>query len=349
MKRFSTLMLVSLFLAISTTVNGQLGKLKDLKDKATTVKKLTSGGELKENEKGHFKFSVNEFSVGSGELSVSLEIPNPFKYYVMKWCKKSSCDYDHDELNFAVFINDELLTAWAITLWNDDYMNQKQFSMVLLPATDQELGKTGASFNNSKLFKDDNPIVYALYDFLYSGRLKPGEHNLRLKVYSNEVVPLNESFENVASYHEKWMPIAESSLKITLSEQNIASIIENSTAKKLVHTGGEWDEIDNHIIATASPDKNKIQIIDAAANTQWNVVLNALGTPIYRDCKADIIYNSSEYGCRLIKLVKIRQDYKTGSGYGKPYVNENLNSYFFVGSTMVNHIQVPTPLTKVKP
>jgi hypothetical protein len=330
----------------------QIGNLKNIKDRAGAIKSATNkanpGRELKDNEKGNFIFSTSEFTVGSGALSATLELPNPFKWYVMKWCKSSSCDYDQGDLNFAAFIDDELLTAWSAKIWDSDYKEAKSFPIVVLPETDIELGTYGASFNKSKLFKDENPLVYAMYDFIYSGRLKPGTHNLKIKVYTDEVVPLNEAYENIAEYHNKWTPIAENSITLTLTEAGLKGFIDASNAKKLTHAGGDWDAIDNHLKSTAASGLEKIQIIDVATNTEWKVTLNAFGVPIFRECKADIIYNSSEYGCRKISLVKIKQDYNASTGYGNPYVAENLNSYFFVGSTMVNHIHVPIPLSKVE-
>lgn len=303
---------------------------------------------LEDNEAGAFKYSANNFTIGTGSLSTTLELPFEPKYYNMKWCKSMSCDYDHGNLNFVAFIDGEAFSFWSYTFWNDEYEVKKSFNMTVLPQNDTEIYDGFSALNTeSELNKESNTIVYALFDYIYNGKLEAGNHKLTIKCYSTECVPLNYTFENNTNYFNQWPSIAETSVDLNVTTEVINKIIAASSAKKLSHAGGEWAAVDSHLKSSMAGGSPGIEIIDVAVQTEWKVTLDYYGTPMYRDCKADVIYNSDKDGCRLLKSVSIREDYN-GSGYGKPYANETMSTYFFSGTTLLNNMHVPMPLSRVK-
>ncbi len=296
---------------------------------------------LSEDKKGKFVPSSQSFTIGNGELTVNLELPQAPKYYNMKWCKASSCDYDHGDINFYLSMDNEPLAAWTTTLWEADYESNKSFSFVILPKNDQGINFTEGSFNNSKLFKSTNPVVYNMFDLIYSGKLTPGTHKLKIKAYSQETVPYEASYEFADSYFSQWPAIAEIVIDIVVTEQGRATTINSSEAKKLNHAGGEWATVDSQL-KNGNTGNPQIELIDVATTSQWKVVTNSLGAILYRTCKADVIYKC-EKGCRLFKNVEIKEDYSGGETYGTPYFNERIDMYF-----ELNSVHVPVPESKIK-
>jgi hypothetical protein len=261
-----------------------------------------------------------------------------------------SCDYDHGDLSFAAFLDGELLTVWGVEWWNDDYEVKKNFDMTVMPATDKEIYDDISPLNSSSMVDDrKNAVAYALFDYIYSGRMKAGQHKLTIKCYSAETIPMDVTYVNTTEFHKQWPAIAEETIDFNLTTDGLNKLIASSSAKKLSHAGGEWASVDSHLKATIGNSLPDVEIIDVACYTEWKVTLDYYGTPLYRDCKADIIYNNTkEYGCRLLRSCGIREDYN-GSGYGKPYTTEVLNTYVYTGSiTLLNNMHVPMPLSRVK-
>jgi hypothetical protein len=327
------------------------GEVKVLSDKEGRKELYKKGPKhlipLNEEEAGKFAYSPDKFAAGSGTLTSKLELPHPPKYYNMRWCKATSCDYDHGKLVFAAFLDDTFLAAWTTKFEGQDYTETKSFSMTVLPQSDKGIDNNSSAFNTSKLFNDHNPVVYGLFDRIYGGRMKNGTHTLRLKVYSQECVPYSATYENTVEYHDTWNAIAENSVQLKTDDAGKTKLINASTAQKLTHAGGEWAAVDAHLKATLADGMPEIEIIDAAATTEWKVTVNFAGTPMYRDCKADVIYKSSEYGTRRLNGVKIREDYNGGS-YGKPYATEVLNTYFYDSGASFGSMHYPVPLNKVR-
>lgn len=297
---------------------------------------------LDEAEKGKFIYNVPSFTPGNSELTVTMDLPQPPKYYNMKWCKATSCDYDHGNIQFYVSIDNEPVAAWSAQLWNNDYEVSKSFSMVLVPKTDAGYGTVDAPFNNSKLFKTENPVVYALLDMLYSGNLKPGKHQLKVKAYSMECVPLNTTYEFQNSYFTQWPSIAETSVEFNVTAEGLTKLISGSTAKKLKHAPGEWVAVDKYLLSSNSntPD---FKVIDVATQTQWKVIKNSLGAILYRTCKADVIYKS-KFGYRLQKDIVVKEDYS--GKYGNPYLAERIE--FAFDPSLLNSMHLPVPEAKIK-
>lgn len=302
---------------------------------------------LDDNEIGTFSYSTETYTLGAGEFSATLALPNPPKYYNMKWCKATSCDYDHGNLNMVAFLDNDFLASWTVKFDENVYNTQKQYDMVLFPATDKDLDSGDAPFNNTVLSGKTNSVVYALYDKLYGGKISEGTHTLRLKLYSSECVPYSATFENTAEYHNTWPAIAENEVKFNVSAPQTAKLEQSSTAKKLTHATGEWVAVDAYLKKNLAAGMPEIQILDVATTIKWKVTVNALGTPIYRDCKADMVYVSSQFGCRTLRSVNIREDYNAGK-YGNPYSTEVLNSYFFASGMLLNSMHFPVPVSKLK-
>lgn len=297
---------------------------------------------LEEAEKGKFVYNVPSFTVGNSELVATLDLPHPPKYYNMKWCKATSCDYDHGNVELYVSVDNEPVAAWSAQLWNDDYEVSKSFSMVLLPKTDVGYGTVDAPFNNSKLFKLENPVVYALLDLIYSGNLKVGKHQLKFKAFSIETVPLNSTYLFQDSYFSQWPAIAETTIDFIITEEGRAKIINGSTAKKLSHATGEWVAVDKYLLSSNSGTTD-FKVIDVATQTQWKVTKNSLGAILYRSCKADVIYKSKD-GYRLQKNILVKEDYS--GKYGNPYFAERIE--FAFGPSLLNSMHLPVPEAKIK-
>ncbi len=299
---------------------------------------------LEESEKGKFIVSNNPFIAGINELSASMELPQPPKYYNMKWCQATSCDYDSGYLEFYVSIDNIPVTAWSAKLHDADYTERKNFDFVILPKTDDGLGTYEAAFNNSDLFKSENSIVYALLDMLYGGHLSTGKHELRIKVYSQQCVPLNTDYEFQNDYFEKWPAIAESKIEFIVSEEGLNALTESSCTKKLSHADGDWVEADN-ILKRTNTNGPEFEIIDVATQTEWKVITNAFGIILYRECKADVIYKSG-YGCRIQKRLGVRSDYLGDGTYGSPYFTERIE--FSYGPSLLNSMHLPIPFAKTR-
>ncbi|MPM07447.1 hypothetical protein SDC9_53753 [bioreactor metagenome] len=296
---------------------------------------------LSDSEKGKFVTAGSSFTIGSNDLTMKLELPQTPKYYNMKWCKATSCDYDHGDLNFYLSVDNQPVCAWSTTFWEADYENRKSFEFMVLPKTDNGINTPDEGFNDNILFKHVNPVVYNMFDLVYGGKLSAGTHKLKIKVYSPEVVPYDVSYEYQDSYFSQWPPIAETEIDIVVTEQGRNTMISSSEAKKLSHAGGEWASVDSKLLSgnTGNPE---IKLIDVATTSEWKVTTNSLGAILYRTCHADVIYKCDK-GYRLMKSVSIKEDYSGGGSYGSPYFNERIDQYFDLSPT-----HVPVPEAKIK-
>ncbi len=298
---------------------------------------------LKADEKGKFTFNSISFTPGTAELKANLELPQAPKYYNMKWCQASSCDYDEGNIEFYVSIDGQPLVYWSSFLENNDYTADKSFNFVVLPKTDAGIGSVEAGFNQSKLFRTENPLVYSLFDILYSGNLKTGKHTLTLKAFSKQSIPLNSSYEFSSEYFKKLPAIAETSIDIVVTEADRNTLINSSSAKKLSHATGEWVSVDSKL--KTSNTGGDFEIIDVATTTLWKVVTNSLGAILYRTCKADVVYKS-QYGTRLQKDILVKEDFMGGGSYGTPYFADRIEASY--GPSLLNSIHLPVPASKVK-
>jgi hypothetical protein len=298
---------------------------------------------LKEEEKGKFIFNTNTFVPGTGELNVKLQLPQPAKYYNEKWCKATTCDYDHGSMLFYVSIDGMPVTHWESDLWKEDYEKVKEFSLIILPVNDAGYGDMGAAYNKNKLYKGSSPVVYALLDMLYGGIIKQGNHKLTIKAYSQECVPYDVSYELAHSYFSQWPSIAETTIEFNVTNDGLNKLVNSSSAKKLSHAGGEWTAIDNKLKATNTGIPG-MEILDVACKTEWKVTTNSLGAILYRECKADVLYKC-EYGYRIQEGVAVKTDY-AGGAYGSPYFNERIAADH--GPSLLGTMHEPVPLIKVK-
>lgn len=304
---------------------------------------------LEDNERGEFTFSNNSYTLGSGNLNVTLNLPQPPKYYNMKWCQSMSCDYDHGELMFAVFLDNNYLASWSSTLWNNDYETNKSFATTIFTPNDKELNNDLAKFNSSILFKkvgNDNPVVYALYDLLYANKLSVGKHQLKFKVISPESVPPELTFSEDKEYYEKLNTIAENTLTFNVASSTRSKLIGLSSAHKLKHVGGVGQSVDTKLKTNTSTD-GLATIIDVATYNKWKVTVNYLGTPLYRKCGANVLYKSKDGFTRLLKYVEVTEDYQGNGKYGSPYFPGLYNS-FRTSSGFLNSSHYPVPYNKVK-
>lgn len=298
---------------------------------------------LKENEKGNFIFNTNSYTAGSGELNVKLQLPQAPKYYNMKWCKATTCDYDHGSMMFYVSVDGKPVAAWGADLWEGDYENRKEFNMIMLPANDAGYENMDAAYNSNTLYKGSSPVVYALLDMLYGGQLSSGNHKLTIKAYSVECIPYDVTYEFQNSYFAQWPAIAETTIDFNVTTDGLNKMINSSSAKKLSHASGDWVAVDNKLKAsnTGGPE---LEIIDVATQTEWKVTTNSLGVILYRECKADVIYKC-QYGYRLQKRVAVKEDYMGGGTYGSPYFNERIE--FSYGPSLLGTMHLPVPFSKV--
>lgn len=295
---------------------------------------------------GNFKYNATTLNIGSNAITTKLELPNPPKFYNVYWCKANTCDYDHGNLNFYAELDGKFLAAWTSEFDGDAYESQKSFNLTILPANDKDFESNEATFNSEDLFHRNsitNPLPYALYDLIYSGQMKSGNHTLKIKTYSTECIPYSASFENTSEFHNKWYSIAETTVNLNLTESARQQLISSSSAKKLSHAGGEWTSVDNYLKTSISPNGGSV-IIDVAAQTEWKVTVNILNLPVYRTCKADILYKTANGAYRIARSVLIKEDY-TGS-YGKPFVGQIVD--YNTISFMLNPMEFPVPESKIK-
>ena len=206
---------------------------------------------IEENERGKFTFTPNTYELGNGVLKVTLELPNPPKYYNMKWCQSMSCDYDHGEILFSVYLDGKFLAAWQPTFWHEEYEKQKSFSGIMFPTSDKGLSSDLADFNSSVFFKkvgDDNPLVYALFDLIYANKLPVGKHTLSFRSIAKESIPQNLSEEQEKEFYQNVTnAIAKNDVTINVTPTTRSKLIANSSAQKLKHRGGSWASVDAHL------------------------------------------------------------------------------------------------------
>jgi len=298
---------------------------------------------LSDSEKGNFIFNNSSFTPGNGELSLKLQLPKPPKSYNMKWCKASSCDYDHGSMLFYVSVDGNPVAAWGADLWDGDYETRKEFDMVIFPATDAGYGDMGAAYNTNTLYKGSSPVVYALLDMIYGGKLAAGNHKLTIKAYSQECVPYDVSYEFAHSYFSQWPAIAETTIDFNVTADGLSKLTSSSSATKLSHASGDWVNTDSKL--KSSNTGGFYEIVDVACQTEWKVVTNSIGEILYRECKADVIYKC-DYGYRLQKSVAVKADYMGGSSYGTPYFNERIETTH--GPSLLGTMHLPVPFAKVK-
>lgn len=327
--------------AIGTICAGEVTVISDEKGRQELYKKGPKNlRPLDDAEKGQFVAGNTSFKVGNGSLECTLKLPNPPKYYDTKWCRSMSCDYDHGSMGFYAEIDGEVLAAWTTKFWDDNYMVNKEFKAILIPASDQGIDDIASSFNTTPFFKDENVLVYALLDKIYSGNLKDGKHDLKLKFYSLESGDLNTPIEQIGGLPA----IAESTISFTIDAAGRSALMNASVFKMPGHAGGEWASVDAHLKATTSNEFDDVKIIDIATQTQWEVTKNSLGVILYRTCKADVVY-SSKFGYRLSKSNLVKEDHN-GSAYGKPYFTSSFDPH--ASPSMLNTMHRPVPPGKAK-
>lgn len=294
---------------------------------------------LKPEEAGKFTANNANFNLGSNDLSLTLSMPNPPKYYNMKWCQSMSCDYDHGEMVFYAELDGKFLASWQTTFWNADYEQKKSFAFIAIPKSDAGIEDVASNIHSATMFnKQDNVLALAFLDNIYGGKIQAGKHNLKITAYSIESFPTNSSFENSSDYYSSIPSIAENSFDFNITQSGIQKIKSTCTVKKPTHAGGSWTTVDNYL--KAHSNESGIKMIDVATKTQWKVYKNSLGVILYRTCKADVLYNHSEYGCRVMRGVKVKEDYSGGGSYSNPYFDgANFNLPPFMLSTW----NVPIP------
>ncbi len=298
---------------------------------------------LKDTEKGEIVYNSTSFIPGLSELTATFKIPNAPKYYNVKWCKATTCDYENGNLQVYVSLDNEPLAFWTASFQGADYSSGKSFEMVVFPKTDAGLDNFASAFNESKLFKGENPIAYSLIDKVYSGNLKTGKHTLKIKIYSQECVPYDATYEYQDYFFAQWPAIAENTIEINVTDEGKNALISSSTAKKLSHASGEWVAVDNKLIESNSKSPD-FKALDVATQTEWKIIKNSLGSILYRQCLADVIYKSS-YGCRTQVNLVVKEEYSGGGTYGNPYFASGIGSS---ESTELSSIHFPVPESKVK-
>jgi len=295
---------------------------------------------LDDNERGTFTSNASSFKLGENELKATLSLPEVPKYYRQKWCKAVTCDYDHGNLELFVEVDGIIVGSMGGELEKDAWMKQKSFDITLLTKNDNQIRDDFSPFNKEVFFSQNyNNIVYAMTDLIYSGRLKAGKHKIRLKLYSSEVIPYSAVYENTIAYNNQWIAIAENSFEFTLTDSQIKSFIGQSNAKKISHAGGSFTTVDNHLKQKHASEG----VTDVACQTEWKVTKNTYGVILYRTCKADVTYKSTEGGgYRISKYIEVREDYNASS-YGKPYFNEMFRTDY--GPTLLNTMHFPVPIS----
>lgn len=325
------------------------GEVQVLVDQAGAEKLAENGPKylrpLKEEERGTLTYSSSTFTPGNGELTANLSLPQSPKYYNMKWCQASSCDYDHGTICFYVSLDGKALVAWDAELWYEDYEKTKDFNFVILPKTDAGYTEADAAFNSSKLFKDYNYIVYALLDLIYGGKMTAGNHTLNIKAFSQQSVPMGTNYELSDDYFGKLPFIAENSVTFQVTQAGINNMVASSSARKLSHAGGEWATVDAHLLSRGSGVGDDATLLDVATQSEWKVVTNSYGEILYRTCVADVLY-SCKYGTRIEERMLVKEDYMGGGTYGKPYFAEMVG--FSFGPSLMNSMHYPVPPSKVK-
>ncbi len=333
-----------------TVASGEL----NVKADAASLKELYKRGPkymrpLEDNEIGKIVFSNTAYKLGNGAVNMSLKLPQAPKYYNMKWCQSSSCDYDHGELMFEVELDGKYLASWVTTFWDADYESKTDFSTIMIPANDKDFNNDLSDFNSSDFFRkvgNNNPVPYAIFDLLYSGKLSAGKHKLSIKVMSPEAVAPELTYEASKKYYDKINPIAINTLNFTVDAGTKSRLESASTAKKLSHAGGAWASVDATL--KRSSTDGLATILDVAAYTKWKVTVNAFGTPLYRTCKASVTYKNKNGAYRVVHGVQVKEDYQGNGGYGSPYFTDIMNNYYTASPGFLNPAHYPIPASRAK-
>ena len=110
--------------------------------------------------------------MGKNNLTATVKLPHPPKYYAMKWCTTMSCDYDHGYVFLKIIVDGIELSSRPV-LWNENWETKKDFNLTVLPKNDNELDNSEASFSKEGFYTyktEKNDIVYGLIDLIYSGK-----------------------------------------------------------------------------------------------------------------------------------------------------------------------------------
>ncbi|TNE55490.1 MAG: hypothetical protein EP338_04270 [Bacteroidetes bacterium] len=308
--------IVSLTLACCFTASSyaQLGRLKDLKEKATKLS-VQKKGPLKAEEIGKLEYNVPKLQIGESDLALKISLPKPPKYYAMRWCASSSCDYDHGEMFFLVELDGEILAHFDHTFWNDDYETKTEFQLLLLPKTDGNIKEDGV-FPGLPAVTKRGEVYMPMLDMVYGPLLKEGTHKLRVRMFNPQNSPKDMTYElGNPEYFNAWDPVIDQIVEFEVTEAGRKKMKDAASLEKPVtRKGGEWTAMEELLLSKSEkyPEGKCLRLV---SSSDWTINRNAFGIILNRTSYVQIIFEN-KWGCR-VTYNKVTEQYD-GSSYGKP-------------------------------
>lgn len=338
------LVITTLFLGFNaqSQLGGKLGKLKDLKEKATQVSQQKKGP-LDADEQGKLTIGSGTLEIGKSDWMVNLDLPHPPKYYSLRWCASSTCDYDHGSMTIRVELDGKHLASVSHAFWNADYETNKSFMFLLLPKADGQLKNDG----EEGILDSRSEFPLPLLDWIYGPMLTEGKHNIRIRVFNPENAPKDMNYESDnQDFFAAWDPVADQSFDFNVTEADRATIKAASSLVTLApKKGGEWTALEDELLKGSVSNEHGKLLRIAVTSNDWNINRNGFGIILSRSATAQVIY-TSKWGCRA-NYTKITEQYD-GSKYGKP-MTENISSNYGVEPFGIHsNGDKPIPCDKVK-
>lgn len=309
---------------------------------------------LKADEKGSCEAFGSNF--GSEHIGITVNLPHPPKYYNQKWCQEgipATCDYDHGDLKVLIYLDGKEFEYISSELWNKAYENEKSLNFIVLSKTDAQMfanSNTEEDKLNGKFrvnYKGD--YISKIIDMINGGKIAPGEHTVKIKVFAEEVVPKDEwnrdDFNDITweEFFEGYAAIAEGEVTFNLSKDGIAKYQAKTYLDVPEGKVAKWATTESQLKAQIS-DPN---IIVKAVNIRWNdweVNYDAYKRPVSRETSADVYYfNKKTNSHRYLYSQKVKADYTSGS-WSKAYWNEPIKESMNTSSGQLDPgINYPVP------
>ncbi len=288
---------------------------------------------LKKDEIGSCAPKGSNF--GSEHVSIIVDLPHPPKYYNQKWCQEgipATCDYDHGDLKVLIYLDGKEYEYLDAEIGGKAYTEETKLNFVVLPKTDGEMFGTTADedrIDGVSRVNMDGDYISKIIDQINGGKIAPGKHTVKIKVFAEEVVPKKDwnapeySKMSWSEFYERFDPIAEGETSFNITREGITKYQSKTYLDVPKAKVAKWASTEAQLKSQFS-DPN---IVVKAVNIRWanwNVNYNALKQPVSRETTADVYYfNKKTNSHRYLYSQKVKADYSGGT-WGKAYWNQNI-------------------------
>ncbi len=286
---------------------------------------------LRKDEVG--KCSAQGSNFGSEHISIIVDLPHPPKYYNQKWCQEgipATCDYDQGDLKVIVYLDGKHYEYLDAEIAGKAYKEDTKLNFVVLPKTDGEMFSTTADedrIDGVSRLNHDGDYISKIIDEINGGKIAPGKHTVKIRIFAEEVVPKKEWNRDDLNqitweeFYADYDPIAEGEVTFNVTKEGIAKYQAKTYLDVPKAKVAKWATTEAQL-KTQISDPN---IVVKAVNIRWadwNVNYDAFKRPVSRETSADVYYfNKKTNSYRYLYSQKVKADY-SGGAWGKAYWNE---------------------------